>query len=74
MIQKSRWRLLLVGLLMICLPGLVYFVPFFWAPAAVLMLAGAYLVVCAERAWPPRGTLPGEHLDGPEPAWLLEGG
>jgi hypothetical protein len=47
MVQKSRGRLFLVGVLMICSTGLAYFVPFLWGPAVVLVLAGAYLVVWA---------------------------
>jgi hypothetical protein len=47
MIQKSRRRLLVVGALMVASIGLAPLVPFLWAPAILLFLAGAYLLVWA---------------------------
>lgn len=47
MLQKNRWRLFLVGVLMIAAAGIAVFVPYFWAPGVILALAGAYLVVWA---------------------------
>jgi hypothetical protein len=47
MIQKGRWRLLVVGALMVASIGLAPFVPFSWAPGGLLFLAGAYLLVWA---------------------------
>ncbi len=46
-IQRSRARLLVVGLLMIGATGLVFVIPYFWIPAVVLLLAGSYLVAWA---------------------------
>ncbi len=45
--QRSRWRLLLVGSLMIAAAGLAAFLPYLWAPAIILGLAGAYLLAWA---------------------------
>jgi hypothetical protein len=47
MIQRSRPRLLLVGVLMIASVGLAFHVPYFWAPGLILLLLGAYLVLWA---------------------------
>ena len=47
MIQKSRWRLLIVGVLMLAAIGGVLLTPLFWAPGIILMLTGAYLIVWA---------------------------
>lgn len=47
MIQKSKARLLSVGLGMIALLGIALFVPMFWAPGIILALTGVYLVVWA---------------------------
>jgi hypothetical protein len=49
MIQKSRWRLFLVGVLIIASTGLAVFVPYWWAPGVILLLTGTYLVVWATR-------------------------
>jgi hypothetical protein len=47
MIQKSRLRLFVVGAALAASIAIAPFVPYFWAPAAILMLTGAYLVVWA---------------------------
>ena len=47
LIQKSRARLLVVGLLMVCSPVLAWLLPILWAPAIVLALTGLYLLVWA---------------------------
>ena len=47
MIQKSRWRLLIVGILMLGAISGVLLTPLFWAPGIILMLTGAYLIVWA---------------------------
>jgi hypothetical protein len=47
MIQKSRLRLFLVGLLMIASLAVANYVPYFWAPAIILVLTGGYLIVWA---------------------------
>jgi hypothetical protein len=50
MVQKSRGRLAVVGGLMVYSAGLGFFVPYFWVPGMVLVLAGGYLLV-----WAPAG-------------------
>jgi hypothetical protein len=45
MIQKSRLRLFLVGLLMIAALAIAAYLPWLWAPAIISALAGAYLIV-----------------------------
>jgi hypothetical protein len=47
MIQKSRRRLFVVGALMVAPIGLTPFIPYFWAPGAISLLIGAYLMVWA---------------------------
>ncbi len=47
MIQKSRARLIVVGLGMIASLGIAFFFPLFWAPGIVLALAGFYLLAWA---------------------------
>ena len=47
MIQKNRWRLFLVGVLMIASLGIAAIVPYYCAPGVILSLTGAYLVVWA---------------------------
>lgn len=47
MIQKSRTRLLFVGMGMIASLGLAIAMPFLWTPCIVLALTGTYLVVWA---------------------------
>jgi hypothetical protein len=47
MIQKSRPRLLFVGLAMCSSIALAFFYKFLWAPAILLALAGAYLIIWA---------------------------
>jgi hypothetical protein len=46
-VQKSRGRLVVVGVLMLAGLGLGPLWPALWAPAVILGLAGAYLVVWA---------------------------
>ena len=47
MVHKSPLRLFLVGLLMLASPAVAAFVPYFWAPATILVLTGIYLVIWA---------------------------
>jgi len=47
MIQKSRWRLFVVGALMSVSVLTALFFPCFWAPGVILVLTGAYLMVWA---------------------------
>jgi hypothetical protein len=47
MIQKSRVRLLVVGVLMFATIPLAFFIPFFWMVDIVLVLTGAYLLMWA---------------------------
>ena len=47
MIQKSKARLVVVGLCMIASVAIAFFFPLFWAPGIVLALTGVYLVVWA---------------------------
>jgi len=47
MIQKSRLRLFLVGLLMAASLTLAFFIPYFWIPSILLALIGLYLIVWA---------------------------
>ncbi len=47
LVQKPRLRLIVAGLLMIAAPGIAHFVPWFWAPAIILVLAGVYLLAWA---------------------------
>ena len=47
LIQKSRPRLLLVGLTMLAAPALARVWTVLWVPAIVLALTGIYLVVWA---------------------------
>jgi len=47
MVQKSKTRLIVVGLCMIASVAIAWFVPFFWVPGFVLVLTGIYLVVWA---------------------------
>ncbi len=47
MIQKSKARLLSVGLGMIASIIIAFFMPLFWAPGIILALTGIYLVVWA---------------------------
>jgi hypothetical protein len=47
MVQKSRLRLLVVGLLMIAATSIAFVVPHFWSASVILFLTGAYLVVWA---------------------------
>ena len=47
MIQKNRWRLFLVGLLMVAAIASAFFVPYFWVLGVLLLPAGAYLMVWA---------------------------
>jgi hypothetical protein len=47
MIRKNRLRLFVVGVLMVASSALVAFVPYFWAPGAILVLTGGYLMIWA---------------------------
>ncbi len=47
MVQKSPLRLILVGLVMLASPVVAAFVPYFWAPATILVLTGTYLMIWA---------------------------
>jgi Flp pilus assembly protein TadB len=47
LIQKSRARLLAVGVLLVFSPVLAWFVPLLWAPAIVFTFTGLYLLAWA---------------------------
>ena len=47
MIQKSRARLIVVGLGMIASVAIAFAVPLFWAPGIILALTGIYLLAWA---------------------------
>jgi hypothetical protein len=47
MIQKSRTRLLVVGILMLAAIAPPFYFPILWAPAVILLLAGIYLLIWA---------------------------
>jgi hypothetical protein len=47
MVQKSRLRLSVVGLLMLLSPAIAFRFAWFWAPGIILFLTGAYLLVWA---------------------------
>ena len=47
MIQKSRVRLIAVGLVQMALIAVAFRYSWFWAPGIILFLAGAYLIVWA---------------------------
>jgi hypothetical protein len=47
MFQKSRVRLFFVGFCMVASIAIAALVPYFWAPGAILVLAGGYLMVWA---------------------------
>ena len=47
MIQKSRLRLVAVGLLLIAATGTAFVVPHFWVASVVLFAIGAYLLAWA---------------------------
>jgi hypothetical protein len=47
MVQKSPIRLFLVGLVMVASPAVAAFMPYLWAPAIILVLTGAYLIIWA---------------------------
>ena len=47
MIQKSRFRLFIVGVLMVASLAIAVFVPLFWAPGIILLLTGCYLIIWA---------------------------
>jgi hypothetical protein len=47
MIQKSRVRLVVVGVLMLASSALALVIPHFWVPAIILALTGAYLLCWA---------------------------
>jgi hypothetical protein len=49
LIQKSRARLLGVGLLLVLSPGLAWFVPLLRIPAILFVLTGLYLLVWATQ-------------------------
>jgi hypothetical protein len=45
MIQKSRVRLITVGLVQMALIAVAFRFSWFWAPGIILFIAGAYLIV-----------------------------
>ena len=47
LIQKSRWRLFIVGTVMSALIVFAVFFPYLWVPGIVFALAGIYLIVWA---------------------------
>jgi hypothetical protein len=47
MIQKSKVRLIVVGLCMMASIAIAVFVPLFWAPGIILELTGIYLLIWA---------------------------
>ena len=47
LIQKSRPRLFIVGVLMMASLATAHFFPFFWGPGTLLALIGAYLIIWA---------------------------
>ena len=47
LVQKSKARLMLVGLCMMASVGIAFFVSWFWAPGIILGITGIYLVVWA---------------------------
>ena len=47
LIQKSRWRLLVVGFLMVASVAIAFIVPYFWVPGLFLLLTGGYLIAWA---------------------------
>jgi hypothetical protein len=47
MVQKSRLRLFIVGVVMVASLAIARFVPLFWAPGIILLLTGCYLIVWA---------------------------
>ena len=47
MIQKSRARLIFVGLCLIALVAIAFAIPLFWAPGIILALTGIYLLAWA---------------------------
>ena len=47
MIQKSRLRLFIVGVVMAASLSLAFVIPYFWIPGILLVLIGFYLIVWA---------------------------
>ena len=47
MIQKSRGRLFIVGVLLCGSIAVAFFGPIFWGPGIILVLTGLYLIVWA---------------------------
>lgn len=47
MIQKSRTRLFVVGILMLAAIAAPFYFPLLWAPGIILLLAGIYLLIWA---------------------------
>lgn len=47
MIQKSKARLIVVGLCMIASVAIAFVLPWFWAPGIILALTGIYLLAWA---------------------------
>jgi hypothetical protein len=45
MVQKSRARLVTVGLVMMASLAIAFPVPWFWTPGAILFLVGIYLLL-----------------------------
>jgi hypothetical protein len=47
MIQKSKGRLILVGMVVMASLGICFFIRLFWAPGILLGLTGFYLLIWA---------------------------
>ena len=47
LIQKPRLRLAVTGLCLVASSGIAFKIHWFWTPAALLILAGIYLIVWA---------------------------
>ena len=45
MIQKNRWRISIVGVLMVVSVALAAVLPLLLAPGVLLLLAGSYLII-----------------------------
>ena len=47
MIQKSRARLFIIGIVMIASMAIAFFYQWFWGPGIILGITGAYLIIWA---------------------------
>ena len=47
MIQKDRWRIGIVGVLLVASMMAAFFVPYFWVLGIFLVMIGCYLIVWA---------------------------